>query len=154
MIRITDSGDTLWTCPLPGDSISWNRILQTADSGFAVAGANRDYWNPHGILALFTREGLAADDRLIVHPTTFILSAFPNPFNPTTTLSFTLPRTGKTTLAVYDIIGREVAVLVDGRMAAGEHILRFDGSALPSGIYFAKMRSGEIAATRKLLLLK
>jgi hypothetical protein len=52
------------------------------------------------------------------------------------------------------VMGREVAVLSEGMMEAGEHELRFEGAALPAGIYFARMQSGEFTATRKLLLLK
>ncbi|MFZ5433121.1 MAG: T9SS type A sorting domain-containing protein [Calditrichota bacterium] len=84
----------------------------------------------------------------------FALSAFPNPFNPTTTISFSLPKSALTHLIIYDLLGREVAVLTDGMLEAGEHRLSFDGTALPSGLYFARLHSGSHLATHKLLLLK
>jgi hypothetical protein len=82
------------------------------------------------------------------------ISVFPNPFNPTTTIAFTLRIAGFTTLKVYDILGREVATLSRGRLEAGEHNLNFNGSALPSGLYFARLNSGAFTSTQKLLLLK
>jgi hypothetical protein len=88
------------------------------------------------------------------HPSSFILSAFPNPFNPTTTLSLTLPQTSKVRLAVYDITGRLVRVLSEGMLDAGEHRVAFDGVGLPSGIYFARAEGWEFVQTQKLLLLK
>lgn len=85
---------------------------------------------------------------------TFALSAFPNPFNPNTTISFTLPQTGKAKLAVYDILGREVKLLHEGMMEAGEHTVAFDGSVIASGIYFARLESGNTVKTHKILLMK
>jgi hypothetical protein len=87
-------------------------------------------------------------------PEDFRLTSYPNPFNPATTLAFTLAKAGMTTLAVYDITGRTVQTLQSGVMDAGEHNLKFDGAALPSGLYFARIESGEFTATQKLLLLK
>ena len=87
-------------------------------------------------------------------PQKFALSVFPNPFNPTTTLSFSLPNAGRTKITIYNITGRTIQTLTDEVLTAGEHSLRFDGSTLPSGIYFARMQSGGFTATEKLLLLK
>jgi hypothetical protein len=87
-------------------------------------------------------------------PKRHTLSCHPNPFNPSTTLSFTLPKSGLTSIAVYDVTGRKVETLRDGMMETGEHQVKFDGSQLPSGLYFARFQSGEFNATQKLLLLK
>ena len=72
----------------------------------------------------------------------------------TYTLSFTLPKAGRTKITIYDITGRQIQALSDEVLPAGEHSLRFDGSSLPSGIYFARMQSGGEMITHKLLLLK
>lgn len=79
---------------------------------------------------------------------------FPNPFNPTTTISFTLSRADVTSLKVFDVLGRNVATMNLGRMDAGHHTLSFDGSKLSSGVYFYQVESGVANATRKMLLLK
>jgi hypothetical protein len=91
----------------------------------------------------------------VVPPAEYALQpASPNPFNPTTTLSFKLPDAGFVTLAVYDVSGRMVAELIDGWRNAGAHEVAFDASNLASGIYLAKMDAGAFSATQKLVLLK
>ena len=88
-------------------------------------------------------------------PTEFnMFPAYPNPFNPNTTLRFDLPEAGKVSLFVYNITGREVATLVDGYRAAGRHEVTFDASNLSSGIYFARLTAGYFHQTQKLLLIK
>jgi hypothetical protein len=88
---------------------------------------------------------------------------YPNPFNPMTTVSFQLPAVSDVRLVVYDVLGREAAVLVDERKPAGEYRVRFDASALSSGVYFLKINargaepgSGvrEFATVRKMVLAK
>jgi len=79
---------------------------------------------------------------------------FPNPFNPETTLEYALPEAGIVTLRVIDILGREVAILENGRRSAGIHRVVFDASRLPSGSYFAVLRMDGRAATRKMILLR
>ena len=70
-----------------------------------------------------------------------LLGNYPNPFNPETTISYALPQGSKVRLAVYDLLGHEVAVLVDGSQPAGQHTVRFDGGDLPSGSYVYRYRS-------------
>lgn len=79
---------------------------------------------------------------------------FPNPFNPTTVIGFRLSVAGHARLSVVDLVGREVAVLVDGMRPAGEHSIDFNASALPSGIYMYVLESGGLRISRKLLLMK
>ncbi len=88
-------------------------------------------------------------------PETFALApAFPNPFNPSTTLSYTLAETSAARLAIYDLAGRQVAVLADGLQAAGTHQLRFDAAGLPAGLYLARLDANGRSETQKLLLVK
>ena len=79
---------------------------------------------------------------------------YPNPFNPTTTIRYVLPEAGFVSLAVYDILGHKVAVLVNGRHAAGTHDVHFDASQLPSGVYFYRLRTPNKTMTRKMMLVK
>jgi len=83
-----------------------------------------------------------------------LAGAHPNPFNPTTTISFSLPAAGKVTLAVFDLQGRIVATLVDGRREAGSHQAVFDGTGLPSGLYLYRLQAGERQACGKMALVK
>jgi hypothetical protein len=79
---------------------------------------------------------------------------FPNPFNPSTEIRFSLPRSSQVTLRVYDLLGREVATLVQGPLPAGMHEVTLDASSLPSGIYFYRLNAGNLAQIRKMMLLK
>lgn len=79
---------------------------------------------------------------------------YPNPFNPTTTISFQLPEAGKVALKVYNILGKEVATLINGNKDAGKHSITFDASALSSGVYFYKLEANNFVSTKKLILMK
>ena len=79
---------------------------------------------------------------------------YPNPFNPSTTLSFELPAASYVKLRVYNTVGQQVAELINGRVSAGLHRARFDGVNLASGIYFASFEADDYKATHKMILLK
>lgn len=79
---------------------------------------------------------------------------FPNPFNPGTSINYQIPRSGHVTLKVYDIMGKEVAAIIDGYMEAGKHTAEFNASNLSSGIYYYKLQSGDMTKINKMLLLK
>jgi hypothetical protein len=84
----------------------------------------------------------------------FTLSAYPNPFNPNTTLSFDVPVNSRVRIMVYDITGRLVQTLADRVYPQGNYRVEFDGSVLPSGIYFARLQGTSLSKTQKLVLLK
>ncbi len=79
---------------------------------------------------------------------------YPNPFNPSTTIKYELPNSAIVKLTVFDLVGREVSVLVSERKDAGVHEVRFDGSGLASGVYFYRLTAGDFVQTRKLLLVR
>ena len=89
-----------------------------------------------------------------VLPERLSLSAAPNPFNPRTVLDFTLVKPGTARLAVYDLMGREVAVLLEGHQPAGARQVVFDGDGLASGLYLARLETAQGAGTVKLALLR
>ncbi len=79
---------------------------------------------------------------------------YPNPFNPVTTIQFSVPKTAQVSIKLYDILGREVATLLDERMTTGEYKLQFEAAGLASGLYFYRMQSEGFVQSRKLTLLK
>ncbi|MBM4162777.1 MAG: T9SS type A sorting domain-containing protein [Ignavibacteria bacterium] len=88
-------------------------------------------------------------------PVEFALhQSFPNPFNPTTTIEFGLPRETHVELKVYTALGQEVATLASERLPAGKHTMQWDATGAPSGVYFCRMRAGSFVETRKLVLLR
>ncbi len=79
---------------------------------------------------------------------------YPNPFNPTTRISYTISKSSYTTLKVYDVLGNEIATLVNGQKPAGNYEVDFNASNISSGVYFYKLQSGGMVQTRKMVVLK
>ena len=95
-----------------------------------------------------SREILQVKDQFKLYPN------YPNPFNPSTQISFSLAEHGFTTLRIYDLLGREVATLVNGQLAPGNHTVNFIGSGLSSGIYFVRLIQGSNTQTHTITLVK
>ncbi len=90
-----------------------------------------------------------------IAPSVFSLSQnYPNPFNPSTTISYQLPVNRYVTLKVYDILGNEVAALVNEQKTAGTYEIEFDATKLTSGVYFYSLQAGFFTETKKMILLK
>lgn len=83
-----------------------------------------------------------------------LLQNYPNPFNPSTVISYELPKSGFVSLKIYNLLGQEIAVLVNSQMTAGHHSVTFDASGLSSGIYLYTLITGGVRETRKMMLLK
>ena len=79
---------------------------------------------------------------------------YPNPFNPTTTIQFALPTGSQVVLKIYNLLGREVATLVNEELQSGKYKVDFEANDLPSGVYFYQIRAGGFSKTKKLTLLK
>ena len=95
-----------------------------------------------------------SDERNIV-PANFILyQNYPNPFNPATTISYSLPAERKVIIKVFNLLGREVAELVNEEKGAGSYQVSFNASSLSSGVYFYRIRAGDFVQTKKMILLK
>ena len=107
----------------------------------------------NSLLSDWSGNGISASLNII--PDTFILeSAYPNPFNPTTTLRFAIPVDSEVSISVYNLQGREVVSLVNGKMEAGYHTAVWNADVYSSGIYFVKLIAGEYLSTQKLMLVK
>ncbi|MFA7287511.1 MAG: GLUG motif-containing protein [Melioribacteraceae bacterium] len=91
----------------------------------------------------------------LILPTEFaLMQNYPNPFNPSTTIKYELPTNSLVTIKVYDIIGKEIATLINANKTAGAHEVKFDGSSLSSGIYIYKIQAGNYLQTKKMILMK
>ncbi len=98
---------------------------------------------------------LAVNDEKSNLPHDFALSQnYPNPFNPTTTIQYQVPEGSNVKIIVYDVLGKQVAVLVNGYQDAGTYTTNFDGTNLASGIYLYRMEAGNFVKVNKMLLLK
>jgi len=157
LVKASADGDTLWTttCGRGTGAEFCRSIACCGDSGFIVCG-----WadNPDTSGVLLVRLGI---DELAVHPDAalapraFMLhSNYPNPFNPATTIPFSLTSTGTVRLRVFDLAGREVATLVDQILSAGDHAVRFDGSPIASGTYIYRLEADRQSESGRMTLLR
>ena len=91
----------------------------------------------------------------ITFPTAYVLNQnYPNPFNPSTTIQYELPKQSFVTMKIFDVLGREVAVLVNEKQGRGTHSIVFNANSLQSGIYFCRLTAGSFSNTKKMLLVK
>ncbi len=103
----------------------------------------------------FNFSSLVDVDNQKLYPRKFSLSQnYPNPFNPTTNIGFRIANFGFVSLKVYDVLGREVATLINEEKFPGEYEIKFDASHLSSGIYFYKLQTEKYSSTKKMILLK
>lgn len=110
---------------------------------------------PQGLFKTLTSTVTGVQNVQSSTPQNYSLSQnYPNPFNPTTTIEYSIPKTSFVTLKVYDVLGREVAVLVNQEKNPGLYKITFDGGSLSSGVYFYRIKTGEFISSKKLLFLK
>jgi hypothetical protein len=79
---------------------------------------------------------------------------YPNPFNPSTSIAFSIPSNNFVTLKIYDVIGREVATILSEKLEAGEYTRQWNAAGFPSGVYFYRLEAGDFVDVKKLVLLK
>lgn len=119
-----------------------------------VKAQNANGWGPFGEKRTFTLV-VTGIDRTRDLPQEFSLGQnYPNPFNPGTIIEYALPRSSEVSLKVFNIMGQEVATLVNGNEEAGYHEVQFDGKNLASGVYFYRLTAGDFVQSKELLLLK
>ena len=158
IVRTDAIGDSLWTMTI-GDTALWEECMTATrcqDNGFVFSGlAGAGPGGFHIMVVKTTPEfHSAVTPETPLRPATFTLSNFPNPFNPSTWISFDLPQAGNVSLKVFDVLGREVSTLSTTAMAAGAHYVLFNGEGLASGTYVVRLEAGHEARTVKILLLK
>ena len=135
----------------------WSGTVHPTLPGYDFVPSARSYY---GLTSDHTNDDWGAYVRLAVGsrdeapPEYYLHQNSPNPFNPSTTIEYELPKSSEVRLSVYDILGREVSVLVNDRRDAGVHEVKFDAAGLSSGVYFYRLQAGDFVQSRKLLLLK
>ena len=119
--------------------------------------SNRNGWavGNNGVILKYNSSLVSVNNLNSVNPESFILQQnYPNPFNPKTVINYELRVTSNAKLRVFDVLGNEVAELVNEKQNAGSYSVEFDGSGFASGIYFYKLTAGEFSETKRMILLK
>ncbi len=140
-------------------------IDSVTDPGFTDTSTVFTFAQGSPLLAFASDGGPVGDPRWNPKPTAVkdlkqipvafsLLQNYPNPFNPSTVINFSLTKSGMTNLTIYDMLGREVAKLINGNMSAGEHSVTFNAVKLPSGIYIYKLSQDQNSLIQKMILLK
>ena len=167
------SPDSLWTGPVmdplillpmaPGTTFELDTtyIVEAGlDTGQYIFEARIGYypdqiWDPDSFTYQIIPDTTSVNNNPAAIPSEFaLLSNYPNPFNPATTITYSVPTTSYVTIEAYDITGRHVATLVNNWHTAGIHKITFNGTNLPSGIYFYELSTTNYHAIRKAILLK
>ena len=137
--------------PMTTSFYDGTRIVVSVWDRFGTESTDR----PGGAVELVYSGPSSVHSDIAAIPRTMTLDqCYPNPFNPSTTISYALPGNGVVTLTVYDLLGREVTTLVNEQKKAGTYRVKFDGSKLSSGVYFYQLKAGNLSRVKKMLLLK
>jgi photosystem II stability/assembly factor-like uncharacterized protein len=135
------------------NDLLWGIHFINDNEGWVVGQISSQY----GVLLHTTNGGVTFVDEKQVDeiPSTYFLSNnFPNPFNPSTTINYSIPKQSNVTLKLFDVLGRELFTLVNKEQRQGNYEVELDGSDLTSGIYFYRLQAGDFVETRKMLLIK
>jgi hypothetical protein len=104
-------------------------------------------YNPNGVMEVSEVTNIIPNENILYQN-------FPNPFNPKTAISYKINKKSFVIIKIYDILGKEIAVLVNEQLQPGTYEVSFDASNLPSGLYFYKLTAGDFIAVKKMLMIK
>jgi photosystem II stability/assembly factor-like uncharacterized protein len=160
VLKTTNSGINWFNQSLPGNNyFARSCFFTSATTGF-IAG-HPDLFLPNDTVNYIYKTTNGGGDPVGIIPVVNdipseynLLQNFPNPFNPSTKISFELPNTCDVKLTVYDVLGREVALLVNKYLKPGSYEINWDAGNYPSGVYFYKLSAGDYTETRKMILIK
>ncbi len=141
-----DSGEN-WQVFYSTDNMTIKTIALSSDEEYLYVASNDGLY----LFNLF----VSVDEEINENPSLFSLSQnYPNPFNPTTTINYSIKESGFVQLKVYDVLGKEIATLVNEEKRQGGYSVKFNGNNLPSGVYFYTLRVSNFVQSRKMILLK
>lgn len=150
VLKIKDStentGRYVWKVPATGltvDSTYTIKISSVLDSNIVA------------LSPVFSITSTVGVQHEVTSVRTFELSQnYPNPFNPSTTIWFAIPSAQNVALKIFDLLGKEIATLVNGQLQAGDYSVQFNGKSTPSGMYFCRMQAGNFVSVKKIILVK
>lgn len=158
LIKTDAIGDTLWTKTVGGSGDDGARsIRQTTEGGFIIAGGTESFGAGSGDVWLIkTTPDVSSIERNneIITLDFSLHQNFPNPFNPSTKITYSIPARSNVSLKVFDLLGSEIVELAKGEIETGTYDITFNADNLPSGVYFYRLQAGSFMQTRKMTVLK
>lgn len=143
------------TTGVMGTSLDLTNLTQSTTYFWRVRGASDQLPGAFSSTYSFSTETLVSTEDAATLPRVFALRQnYPNPFNPSTQIAYDVAEHAPVTIVVFDVLGRQVAKLIDERMAPGRYEARFDAHGLSSGIYFVRMQAGSFTETRTMVLAR
>ena len=132
-------------------------VIWDKNDGDRIVYDNLNPQSIHGAIVMYNRCVLSkeGDVKLVTTPVDFALEQnYPNPFNPTTTINYSIPEAGNVEIKVYDVLGTEVATLINEEREPGNFTVAFNASSLASGVYIYTLRTNNFVQTNKMILMK
>ena len=158
MLKFSDAGDLKWVYHI--DSLNYEQLylysIILKDNSLYLGGSLSDSNTLSNIFLMKLDQELNLNvNELYSNPYCFKLSQnYPNPFNPSTKINYQIPSFNHVILKVYDVLGKEIAQLVNEEKPAGSYEINFNASKLSSGIYFYRLQARNYTQTRKMILLR
>jgi hypothetical protein len=158
VVRYTSNGGTTWQEDSYFSGLTDGDIESVAtvdfNAGIALVKNSTSDGGASTKMFIVSSDPLAVDDNEKSATYYSLKQNYPNPFNPTTKINYSVPEYGLVTIKVYDLLGKEIATLINEEKNAGNYEINFNGIGLPSGIYFYKLSAGNFSETKKLVLMK
>lgn len=156
-VKTDSAGNRSWSRFWGGPGLDVaESAVETADGGYALVGHTSSFGaGSTDVWVLRIGPDLSSGEQYSAVPGGFSLAQnYPNPFNSSTRISYNVPRSGRVTLTVFDVLGRTTATLFDATQAAGPHDVRFDASSMSTGIYFYRLDASGWSDIKKMMVLK
>jgi len=150
--NLLTTNDTIWIAPdnwivqdiIPGQYVDLDSLPFIEIDPLSI----------HGLETKLTDDIVSAEDEEFIPTEITLKQNYPNPFNPSTSIQYTISNQQFVSLKVYDILGNEVATLVNSEKPAGVYEVEWNAANVPSGVYFYQLKTGSFVQTKKMLLLK
>ena len=154
-LKYDSNGENIWLSEEGSNTRRWVKRIEVDDSSniyMVYAGESLTF--SMIVTVKYEQNIVAVENEEFIPEKYSLLQNHPNPFNPVTNISYSIPRSGEVSLKIYNLLGEEVASLVDGHQPTGEYQTEWDASNISSGIYFYRLQAGDFVKTRKMVLLK